>query len=180
MKKPVLLGLLVSLLVLRLPAQQTGPTAEDRRERLKRIFSLGDDSKPVSPSASPKPSRPRGETETWQLFPAGKLPAGKMVGEADAAQLAVGNYLDQSLYLIGNFNVTADGEHKAVLRFVDTRTPIRIIAEYSSDVTTPSMGSKLKLDPSRGLLVRTVSRARNDGSLLIFVRDITLPPSEGR
>src|SRR4030095_1043019 len=174
MKKPLLLALLVSLQVPGLLAQQPGSTPSNRRAFFERIFGTGGNPQSGSKTESPKSPRLRGETGTWQLFPAGKLPAGKAVNEADAAKLSVGNYQEQNIYLIGNFIVTAETEHQAILRFVDAKTRIRIIAEYSSEVPAPSMGTKLILDESRGLLVKSATRAPDD-TLNLVVRDITVP-----
>jgi hypothetical protein len=176
MKKLLVVTLIVSGATCLL-AQQPASTPSEKRKYLERFFSNGRDPQPDFRNVSPKPSAaPTGSrTETWELFPAEKLPVGKAVNEADAETLSTGNYLGQNLYLAGTFDVTVDGPQKAVLRFVNARSPIRIIAEYPPETAAPTRGTKLTLNQSHGMLIRNVTRAASDRTLLLFVRDIKRP-----
>ena len=167
MKKFLLVASIIAFSAGGLVAQspESGSKA-DKRAKLERLFLLGQDSKSQSART--------GVTETWETFPAESLPAGKVVDQTETAKLEPGNYTDQTLYIAGNFVVTNSGPNKSVLRFVDAKTPLRIIAEYPATRPAPKTGTKVSVNASGGLLVRSVVRT-SDGQLQLIAREIARP-----
>jgi len=143
------------------------PPSADRFEKealFRRMFDL-------DKVQTPKPPKER-SPKSWPLFSADQLPAGSPLNEAEAAKLSVGNYVDRNFYFKGNFFVTAAGEQHAVLRFVESTVPIRIIVEYPPGNAVPEEATKITLDESRGMLLRNVGRAKQGGGLILFAREI--------
>ena len=135
-----------------------------------------------------EPSSPAAEKKkTWQLIPAGQLPAGNVFNETRAATLAGGDYSLDTSYLTGSFVVTAHSERQAVLRPLNDATPLRVLVEYPPSINPPEDGTRMVLDASRALQIMTVRQPREgqvirDGKLttgrtptLIFARQIVRP-----
>jgi hypothetical protein len=151
-----------------LPAQEPTPQPGDRKTFLQRFFGEGQ----AGQARGARNPVPRAEA-AWAVFPAGHLPIGKTVSEQEVEKIAVGNYAEQTIYLLGDFVVRAASGSTAVFRFVSGKPGIRVIVEYPSGVAAPAEGTKLAVDGSRGLLIKSVQRAP-ENTLNIHARDITV------
>lgn len=119
---------------------------------------------PAPPKETPQVS--------WPLYAPGSFPAGQTVSQVEAAKLSTGSVDGQTIYLVGDFRVTAAGGNRAIFRFLSEDPPARVIVEYPSGSTAPAEGSRLTLDETRGLLLRRVARDA-DGRINLFVRNIS-------
>ncbi len=138
---------------------------------------------PLTPflQSAPAPNLAQSSGGSWRVYPAGQMPRGRMMGTADAPQLADRGMSGERLYLQGNFVVTASGENRAVLRpqgsINASRTgqgATRVIVEYPTGAQPPTEGASLSRDESRPFQVTDVRRGA-DGQINVYVREITAP-----
>ncbi len=161
--------------ILTLPPARAEEPPEKKKEPnssfLERIFSKPKGQVSTTGSATGE----TGKQVPWDLYPAGKLPPGKVLNEAGAAKLQEGDYTGKTTYLTGTFVVTAKGQNREVLRYVATlTTPIRVIVEYPAGFPLPPKGTRFTLDHSNGLLLRSAKRSQdNSRTLNLYVRRIT-------
>jgi hypothetical protein len=166
-------------------AQAEEPMKADQggRSYLERFFNPRHLKAATPPTEVPRVSNP----EPWELFSVGSLPPGKALTPAAAANLKVGDYSTQTVYLIGTFISGAIHDRNVTFSYAPPGTkrgeaqpdwataPIRIIVEYCPDVDLPMGGSKITLDQPRGFLLRAVKRSstfQNLDTLVLFARDI--------
>ncbi|MEP6673238.1 MAG: hypothetical protein ABJF10_29075 [Chthoniobacter sp.] len=171
MKTLLAISFVIALPGLRLLGEEPAAQPGQQITFFQRMFGPNAAAQPAAlnnPPAQPKNVSLIG----WPLFPAGQLPAGQAVNDLAAARLPVGNYANQTLYLVGDFRVTASADRRAVLRSMHDN--LRIIAEYTPWNPAPADKAPLTLDESRGLLIRRIER-NADGFLTFFVRDIVQP-----
>ncbi|HEY5036270.1 MAG TPA: hypothetical protein VII74_03970, partial [Chthoniobacterales bacterium] len=117
---------------------------------------------------------------TWKTFPAGQVPAGRMLDPAGLREVANKGTQGQRVYLRGQFVVNFADGNRAVLRpTVDGASAAfshgaRIIVDYPAGAPLPEPGSVLERDASRPFEVTEV-RQQSDGQLNVFVREIIRP-----
>ena len=112
----------------------------------------------------------------WPVYPAGKMPFGKIMTQAEAAKYPNRGEFKEVRYLVGTFTVTSTGKDRAVLRAHDDLTgpEIRVLVMYPPAIPVPAEGTKVVRDETRGFLITDVRRG-NNGQVTIYVRDITIP-----
>lgn len=116
----------------------------------------------------------------WPLYDPGKMPRGRLLSPQEFPTLAEQGFNGERLYLLGDFAVTASGEHRAVLRYrlessgiPITRTgKIRIIVDYPLGTLPPTTGTFLSQDHLHPLMVTDVKKEK-DGTINFYVRSIT-------
>jgi hypothetical protein len=104
---------------------------------------------------------------------------GRLVGTADIADIARKGTGGERIYLEGNFNVTAAGNDRAVLRapqrgFGPRTDNIRIIVQYPNGMSAPAEGSSVARDGRRPFQIMDVKESPG-GQVNVYVREVTKP-----
>lgn len=110
---------------------------------------------------------------TWRVYSAGQLPPGKLV-DVPTVATASGPIQGETLYLQGDFIVTAAGENRAVLRSRSATMAARVIVSFPSGSSPPPEGSTVTRAGSRPFQIMEVRKGA-DGQTNIYVREITAP-----
>ncbi|MEI8294758.1 MAG: hypothetical protein WCG66_12395, partial [bacterium] len=136
-----------------------------------------------SPSASPTPEAPKAiaaaGSKNWPVYEPGRMPRGRLVAVADLAEIAKRGTAGDRLYLQGNFNVTAAGGDRAVLRapqrgFGPRTDNVRIIVQFPVGMVTPGEGSSVSRDGRRPFQIMDVKESPG-GQVNVYVREVTKP-----
>jgi hypothetical protein len=136
-----------------------------------------------SPSATPEPPKAiaAATSRNWQVYEPGRMPRGRLISPSDLAEIAKKGTGGERVYLQGNFNVTAAGGDRAVLRapqrglgFGSRGDNIRIIVQYPNGMMAPSDGSSVARDARRPFQVMDV-RESTAGQINVYVREVTKP-----
>jgi hypothetical protein len=135
---------------------------------------------PLQPflTASPTPAT-SGRLEAWQTYRPGQMPRGRLLDVDQTAELADKGIGNVTIYLRGDFTVTAVRDNRAVLRprqsladHVFNRGNARIIVEYPRGVLTPREGEVFQRAAERPFQIDDVRRGA-DGQVNIYVREVT-------
>jgi hypothetical protein len=135
---------------------------------------------PLQPflTASPTPAT-SGRLEAWQTYRPGQMPRGRLLDVDQTAELADKGIGNVTIYLRGDFTVTAVRDNRAVLRprlsladHVFNRGNGRIIVEYPRGVPTPREGEAFQRAAERPFQIDDVRRGA-DGQVNIYVREVT-------
>jgi hypothetical protein len=135
---------------------------------------------PLQPflTASPTPGT-TGRVGSWQTYRPGQMPRGRLVDVEQASAFADRGIGNETLYLRGDFTVTAARENRAVLRprqsladRVFNRGNARIIVEYPQGIPTPREGENFQRGPDRPFQIVDI-RKGSDGELNVYVREVT-------
>lgn len=120
---------------------------------------------------------------TWKTFPAGKMPAGRLIATNDLREVAERGLAGERIYLRGQFVVNFAESNRAVLRPKAKLTDAvlhpggggaqatRVIVEYPAGYSPPAQGAVVTRDEARPYEVTEV-RKQADGQLNVFVREI--------
>jgi len=136
-----------------------------------------------TPSPSPTPEAPKAiaaaGAKNWPVYEAGRMPRGRLVAPGDLSDIAKKGTSGERIYLQGNFNVTAAGSDRAVLRapqrgFGSRTDNIRIIVQYPNGMTAPADGSAVSRDSRRPFQVMEVKESPG-GQINVYVREVTKP-----
>jgi hypothetical protein len=144
-----------------------------------------------SPSPSPTPaSSPSPEirkaiaaagARNWPVYEPSRMPRGRLVTPSDVAEIAKKGTGGERIYLQGNFNVTAAGGDRAVLRpppraigFGSRNDNVRIIVQYPNGMSAPSEGASIARDATRPFQIMDV-RENTGGQINVYVREVTKP-----
>ena len=121
---------------------------------------------------------------SWKIFPAGKMPLGRLISTGDLNDVADHGLAGERIYLKGQFVVNFSDANKAVLRPRTSLTSkmlhfgggssTRIIVEFPRGYTPPPQGAVVNRDEVRPYEVTEV-RKQEDGQLNVFVREIMQP-----
>lgn len=145
----------------------------------------------IAPAPSVLPAQPvTGEAlastaggATWKTYPAGRMPAGRLVGTGDLSEVADRGLAGERIYLKGQFVVNFAEANRAVLRpktkLTDTvlhpggggQQSTRVIVEYPAGYNPPASGAVVTRDEVRPYEITEV-RKQADGQLNVFVREI--------
>jgi hypothetical protein len=138
---------------------------------------MGPDGVPLKPfiaSTAPEVINPTGRS--WQLYPPGRMPRGRLFDLTEVGPLANTDLAGERVYLSGDFVVTASGENRAVLR--DNAQAgsgsTRVIVEFPAGQVPPAEGVTFRRDEVRPFQINDVRRGA-DGQLNVYVREITTP-----
>jgi hypothetical protein len=136
-----------------------------------------------TPSPSPTPEAPKAiaaaGSKNWPVYEAGRMPRGRLVAPGDISDIAKKGTGGERIYLQGNFNVTAAGADRAVMRapqrgFGSRTDNIRIIVQYPNGMTAPADGSAVSRDSRRPFQVMEVKESPG-GQINVYVREVTKP-----
>ncbi len=118
---------------------------------------------------------------TWKTYPAGKMPAGRLITTSDLDDVAQRGLAGERVYLRGEFVVNFAESHRAVLRpknkisdsvlRLGAPSSTRIVVEFPTGVTPPAQGATVARDQARPYEITEV-RKQSDGQLNVFVREI--------
>ena len=118
---------------------------------------------------------------TWKTYPAGKMPAGRLITTTDLDDVADRGLAGERVYLRGQFVVNFAESHRAVLRpknklaetvlHFGAPSSTRIIVEFPSGTAPPAQGAVVTRDDARPYEITEV-RKQSDGQLNVFVREI--------
>lgn len=142
----------------------------------------------VATAGAPSPA-----PSAWPLYAGGEAPPARIVEPGQLSELARAGLTGETLYLGGEFVVSAVGGGSAILRARDSQitrpgspplqpffqqTPaasdVRIIAEFPPGARMPRRGETLVRDRRRPFEITGIS-SEADGSLNVRVREITVP-----
>jgi len=135
---------------------------------------------PLQPflTASPTPTN-NGRVEAWETYRPGQMPRGRLLDVDQTTDLADKGIGNATIYLRGDFTVTAARDNRAVLRphqsladHVLNRGNARIIVEYPRGVPTPREGETFQRATDRPFQIVDVRRGA-DGQVNIYVREVT-------
>jgi hypothetical protein len=128
-----------------------------------------------SPSPSPVPKAiAAGNTRNWQTYEAGRMPRGRLLGVSEISSIAKRGTGGERIYLQGNFEVTAAGADRAVLRSPRRAANVRVIVQYPEGMKPPTDGSNFSRDERRPFQVLDV-RESTGGQINVYVREVTRP-----
>ena len=109
------------------------------------------------------------------------MPRGRLLTPGDVGERAERGLSGERVYLRGNFDVTASGDSRAVLRPQGNAISnlvaggkTRIIVDYPSGMMPPAEGTALSRDSMRPFQIIDVRRGA-DGQTNVYVREITSP-----
>ncbi len=129
-------------------------------------------------TASPMPPTD-GRVETWQTYHPGQMPRGRLLDVDQTSELADKGVGGATMYLRGDFTVTAVRDNRAVLRprqsladHVFNRGNARIIVEYQRGAPTPREGDNFQRSGNRPFQIVDVRRGA-DGQVNIYAREVT-------
>jgi len=118
---------------------------------------------------------------SWKTYPAGKMPAGRLITPSDLSDVAERGLAGERVYLRGQFVVNFSESNRAVLRpkgnmaeavlHLGAASSTRIIVEFPSGYAPPAQGSTVTRDQARPYEITEV-RKQSDGQLNVFVREI--------
>ncbi len=145
---------------------------------------------PPAPTPAAQPSAADGTLAstagggTWNTYPPGRMPLGRLIAPTDLPDIADRGLAGERIYLKGQFVVNFADANKAVLR-PRSRMPdsvvrlaggnsTRIIVEYPAGYVPPAPGSTVTRDETRPLEITDV-RKQEDGQLNVFAREIMQP-----
>jgi hypothetical protein len=107
------------------------------------------------------------------------MPRGRLLSPADLPAIAKRGTAGERVYLQGEFNVTASGADRAVLRapqrgFGARADKVRIIVQYPEGMSAPPDGSPVSRDARRPFQIMDI-RESTGGQINVYVREITKP-----
>jgi hypothetical protein len=109
------------------------------------------------------------------------MPRGRLLDVDQTLELADRGVAGETMYLRGDFTVTAARENRAVLRprqslpeRVFNRGNARVIVEYPRGLPTPREGDDFQRSADRPFQIVEVRRGA-DGQVNIYVREVTTP-----
>jgi hypothetical protein len=142
--------------------------------------AVAETSQPLQPflTASPTPAT-SGRAEAWQTYRPGSMPRGRLLDVDQTTELADKGIGNATIYLRGDFTVTAARDNRAVLRprqsladHVLNRGNARIIVEYPRGAPTPREGETFQRATDRPFQIVDVRRGA-DGQVNVYVREVT-------
>lgn len=126
---------------------------------------------PSAPTPSPSPTPAAGRA--WALHDPGRMPRGRLVDLEGVRGLA-GQNLSEKTYLRGDFNVSAAGPGRAVLRSRRGGRDMRVIVAFPAGATVPTEGGNFTRDNQRPFEITSVEQG-SDGQVNVYVREVTRP-----
>ena len=134
-----------------------------------------------APTSTPTQAIAASNSKEWTVYEPGRMPRGRLLTSSDVSEVVAKGSSGERIYLHGNFNVTASGGDRAVLRpsqrssGLGSRSDgIRIIVQYPTGMKAPSDGSFVSRDSRRPFQVMDV-RESTGGQINVYVREVTKP-----
>ena len=137
-------------------------------------------SQPLQPflTASPTPGT-TGRVGAWQIYRPGQMPRGRLIGVDETANLVDKGIGNETIYLRGDFTVTAARDNRAILRARQSLTDrllnrgnARVIVEYPRGTATPREGESFQRFTERPFQIVDVRRGV-DGQINVYAREVT-------
>jgi len=137
-------------------------------------------SQPLQPflTASPTPGT-TGRVGAWQIYRPGQMPRGRLIGVDETANLVDKGIGNETIYLRGDFTVTAARDNRAILRARQSLTDrllnrgnARVIVEYPRGTATPREGESFQRFTERPFQIVDVRRGL-DGQINVYAREVT-------
>jgi hypothetical protein len=149
------------------PAQSATPAAVAASQSLQPFLT-----------ASPTPGT-TGRVGAWQMYRPGQMPRGRLIAVDEMANLVDKGIGNETIYLRGDFTVTAARDSRAILRARQSltdrffnRANARIIVEYPRGTPTPREGETFQRFTERPFQILDVRRGA-DGQINVYVREVT-------
>lgn len=127
-----------------------------------------------SPTPGPAPATPPATGGSWTVYEPGRMPRGRLLDLNTARATAAQGGPAELSYLSGDFNVSASGPGRAVLRGRRGGGNVRVIVEFPPNGATPSEGEIVRRDSTRPFQITRVEEGP-DGQVNIHVREVTRP-----
>src|SRR5262249_35799337 len=133
---------------------------------------------PLQPflTASPTPGT-TGQVGAWQVYRPGQMPRGRLIAVDETANLVDKGIGNETIYLRGDFTVTAARDNRAILRARQSLTDrllnrgnARIIVEYPRGTFAPREGESFQRFTDRPFQIVDVRRGA-DGQMNVYVRE---------
>ncbi|MEX1009816.1 MAG: hypothetical protein WEC72_00595 [Chthoniobacterales bacterium] len=128
----------------------------------------------LQPFAAPSPAAAVPATRQWNVYQPGQMPRGRLLNLDAARGLPAGGSADGVQYLAGDFQVSASGANRAVLRGPGGQQDVRVIVEFPDDAPPPAEGETIQRDAQRPFQITNVEQGP-DGQISVYVREITRP-----
>ena len=129
---------------------------------------------PLQPFATPVPSVVSAlSADQWTVYKPGRMPRGRLLG-IDAAGNLPAEDTGAVQYLAGDFQVSAAGQSRAVLRGSGGQQNIRVIVDFPGNIAPPAEGETVQRDAQRPFQITNVERGP-DGQINVYAREITRP-----
>ena len=109
----------------------------------------------------------------WTVYQPGRMPRGRLLG-IDAAGNLPAEDIGGVQYLAGDFQVSAAGQSRAVLRGSGGQQNVRVIVDFPGNTAPPAEGETVQRDAQRPFQITNVERGP-DGQINVYVREITRP-----
>src|SRR6516162_7981231 len=138
-------------------------------------------SQPLQPflTASSAPGT-TGRVSAWQMYRPGQMPRGRLIGVDETTGLVDKGIGNETIYLRGDFVVTAARDNRAILRVRQSLTDrllnrgnARIIVEYPRGAPAPREGESFQRATERPFQIVDVRKGA-DGQINVYVREVTV------
>ncbi len=127
----------------------------------------------LQPFATPTPAAAVPAAGQWNVYQPGRMPRGRLL-DLDAARNLAGASSEGVQYLAGDFQVSASGSNRAVLRGQRGQENVRVIVDFPGGSAPPAEGEALSRDAQRPFQITNVEQGP-DGQINVYVREITRP-----
>ncbi len=122
---------------------------------------------PTSAAVTTPPAAP------WTVYEPGRMPRGRLL-DIDTARDLPAESTGEVQYLAGDFQVSASGQNRAVLRESGGPQNVRVIVDFPGNAAPPAEGETVQRDAQRPFQITNVERGP-DGQVNVYVREITRP-----
>lgn len=122
---------------------------------------------------TPEPT-PTPAAAAWSVYDPGRMPRGRLLDLGGARNLAAQGNPTELTYLAGDFNVSASGPSRAVLRGRRGAQNMRVIVDFPPGSQPPAEGQTVNRDAARPFQITRVEEGP-DGLVNVYVREVTRP-----
>ena len=110
----------------------------------------------------------------WNVYKPGLMPRGRLLDLGTAQSMAGQGSVQGVTYLAGDFQVSASGNNRAVLRGNRAQQNVRVIVDFPAGSTPPVQGDSVSRDAQRPFQITSVEQGA-DGQINVYVREVTRP-----
>lgn len=133
---------------------------------------------PATAAAPPTPATPATIATTasreWNVYKPGLMPRGRLLDLSAAQTMAGQDSVQGVTYLAGDFQVSASGNNRAVLRGNRGQQNVRVIVDFPTGSAPPMQGESVSRDAQRPFQITSVEQGA-DGQINVYVREVTRP-----